>query len=104
VTELQHSQSVLPDRGGTVIALGVLSLLTGICGLPLGIVPWVMASRDLKAMRTGRMDSGGRRTTQAGKVLGIAGVLLSIPALLVMAGTARLPSTLNNARVIETTR
>ena len=104
ISELEPNQAVQPDRGGTVLALGALSLLTGLCGLPLGIVPWVVASRDLKAMRGGRMDNGGRRTTQAGKVLSIAGVARSIPALLVLGGTVATPKTLTHAHVVETTR
>ena len=102
--ELQSPQAAQPDRGGTVLTLGIVSLIAGLCGIPLGIAPWVMGSRDLKAMGTGRMDGDGRRVTQAGKVLGITGVALSVFALMILAGTVRTPKTLTNAHVVETSR
>ncbi len=59
-----------PHRGSAILVLGILSLLT--CA-PLGIIAWVMGSRDLAAMRQGRMDRSGEGITQAGQILGIIG-------------------------------
>ena len=56
-----------PHRGGAVLALGILGLLT--CFV-LGIIAWVMGKNDLREMDAARMDPSGRGTTQAGKILG----------------------------------
>jgi hypothetical protein len=65
-----------PHRGGTILALGILSLLFH-CA-PLGIVAWVMGGSDLAAMRRGEMDRAGEGTTQAGRVCGIIASALFI--------------------------
>ena len=60
-------------RGRTVLTWGIVSLVA--CG-PLGIVAWVMGSRDLREMEQGIMDPSGRGATRAGKVMGIFGSTL----------------------------
>ena len=50
-----------------------------VCG-PLGIVAWVMGSRDLKEMDAGTMDPAGRGTAQAGKICGIIATIMLILA------------------------
>ena len=65
---------VEPHRGGTILVLGILSLV--ICGL-LGPIAWIMGSIDLAKMRRGEMDNSGYGITQAGWILGIIGTILS---------------------------
>ena len=64
-----------PHRGGTVLAVGIVSLVTILMVCPLcgfiGISAWVMGRNDLREMREGRMDPAGRGSTQAGYVMGI---------------------------------
>jgi hypothetical protein len=79
-----------PHRGAIVLVLGILSTvfsaispcLYGVpalfIALPMGIVAWVLGSRDLKKMAAGTMDPDGRGMTQAGMICGIVGVVLSI--------------------------
>jgi hypothetical protein len=79
-----------PHRGRLVYQLGVASLVAGclslcptfglgaLVGLPLGVVVWVMANRDLALMGTGMMDPVGRPLTDTGRTYAIAGVLLSL--------------------------
>jgi ABC-type phosphate transport system permease subunit len=62
-----------PHRGGTVLTLGILSLV--LCQL-CGPFAWSMGARDLRLMQHGQMDPAGRSTTQAGMVCGIIGTCL----------------------------
>ena len=66
-----------PHRGGLILMLALLGW--AIC-FPFSIFAWTMGSSDLRAMGTGRMDSGGRGLTQVGMILGM------IQCILVMAG------------------
>jgi hypothetical protein len=65
-----------PHRGGTVLALGILSLIGALFLIPLGIVAWILGSKDLKAMDAGLRDPSGRTLTQVGYVFGIAATLV----------------------------
>jgi len=71
-------QALRPHRGGTVLALGILSLVVGLFLIPLGIVAWIMGSRDLKGMKRGEVDPAGRSLTRTGWVFGIAASVLSL--------------------------
>ncbi len=63
------------DRGGLILTFGILSLF--ICMI-FGVVAWVMANNDLRAMDAGRMDPAGRGLTQAGKACGMVSVILAL--------------------------
>lgn len=65
-----------PARGGLILALGIVSLFC--CGIVLGLVAFFMGSADLKAMAAGQMDPSGRGMTNAGRILGLIGVVLSV--------------------------
>ena len=83
-----------PHRGGLVLALGIISVVSGVAGvltlcclvfavfpllgMGLGIPAWVMGRRDLARMADGDMDDSGRGITQTGSVFGIIGTILSI--------------------------
>ena len=71
---------VQPHRGALLLTFGILSLV--ICFI-FGIVAWVMANADLKAMAEGRMDRSGEGLTKAGKILGIVSVALQIVGMVV---------------------
>jgi hypothetical protein len=64
-----------PHRGTLILVLGILGIV--MCGL-IGIPAWIMGNADLREMDAGRMDPSGRSTTNAGKICGIVGVILSI--------------------------
>jgi len=71
-----------PDRGATVLSLGVISLacLMITCypvGVILGLIAWLMGRADLNKMNRGAMDDNGRGMTQAGWICGILGTLLN---------------------------
>jgi H+/gluconate symporter-like permease len=63
-----------PHRGALLLTFGILGLV--ICVI-FGIVSWVMANADLRAMAEGRMDPSGEGLTKAGKILGIVSVALA---------------------------
>lgn len=62
-------------RGTLILVLGILSLVC--CG-PLGIAAWLMGNTDLKEMAAGTMDPTGQGMTNAGKICGIIGTVLTI--------------------------
>src|SRR5262245_6590693 len=66
----------LPHRGSAVLTLGILSLVTCVIGIILGIIAWVMGQSDLQEMRAGRMDPEGEGMTNAGRICGIIGTCL----------------------------
>jgi hypothetical protein len=44
--------------------------------VPIGILAWLMANRDLERMRDGRMDPRGKCQTQTGRTAAATGVIL----------------------------
>ena len=58
-----------------ILVFGILSFL--VC-LIFGIVAWVMANSDLRAMAQGQMDPLGEGMTKAGKILSIISIILTI--------------------------
>jgi hypothetical protein len=69
------------DRGGVVLALGILSWAVG-CPI-FGILAWVMGSSDLQEMRRGTMDARGHGLTEAGRWIGMLHALLALILLVV---------------------
>jgi predicted Zn finger-like uncharacterized protein len=85
----------LPHRGGTVLTLGIISVVsvvfdvllacccfpalwvTALVGLGTGIPAWMMGHSDLADMRTGAKDPSGRGSTQAGWICGMIGTILN---------------------------
>ena len=76
-----------PHRAGLILALGIISIVVGALGpclsglttliaLPLGITTWVLASRDLRKMRTREMDPAGMSQTNSGRICAIVGTSL----------------------------
>lgn len=76
-----------PNRGSTVMTLGLTSLMmfgigiacclaTTFIGAPLGVAAWLMGKTDLAKMNQGRMDAAGRQQTRSGQVLGLIGAVL----------------------------
>jgi hypothetical protein len=90
--EAQPAPGLAPERGALMLAMGILSLLVP----PLGIVTWLLARRDLREMREGRMDPWGRSLTAIGLALGIVGSALCVFVVLALLRFAcmesRLPS------------
>jgi hypothetical protein len=62
-------------RGGTVLTLGILSLV--VCAV-LGPVAWSMGSEELKRIDAGLTPPDGRGSAQGGQVCGIIGTVLLI--------------------------
>ena len=71
----QTGPGLRPHRGVLILVFGILSWV--ICVI-FGIVAWVMGNADMKAMDSGEMDPTGRGLTQAGKIVGMINVILSI--------------------------
>ncbi len=67
--------TVEQGRGSTILFFGILSII--LAGLFIGIPAWVMGSRDLKKIRSGRMSPAEKRATLTGMVFGIIGIFLN---------------------------
>jgi hypothetical protein len=70
-----------PHRGSLILVFGILSWL--LCFI-FGIVAWVMGNADLQKMDAGLMDPEGRGMTQAGKLIGMIHIIVSIVAIVFM--------------------
>jgi predicted Zn finger-like uncharacterized protein len=66
-----------PHRGGMILTFGVVSLVCGCLGIVCGPMAWVMGNADLEEIRAGRMDPEGEGLTNAGRICGIVGTILS---------------------------
>jgi Na+/proline symporter len=78
-----------PHRGPLILSLGNLSMIVGglslclfgagaILSIPIGILVWLMANRDLEYMRAGRMDPAGKVQTETGRTAAVAGIVLGL--------------------------
>ena len=71
---------VKPDRGGTVLLLGITGLVLScipILGWILGGIALGMGNTDLGEMARGRMSRAGEGATQGGKICGLIAVIVS---------------------------
>ncbi len=73
-------QSVAPHRGVLILVLGILGI---VCCFICGIIAWVMGNNDMREIDAGRMDPTGRGLTQAGKICGMVGVILSVVVIVI---------------------
>ncbi len=73
-------QSVAPHRGVLILILGILGI---VCCFICGIIAWVMGNNDMREIDAGRMDPTGRGLTQAGKICGMVGVILSVVVIVI---------------------
>jgi hypothetical protein len=84
----QVRQDALPHRAGLLGTLATASWLCGvssICllfpalvGLPLGVVTWLLARRELQDIEAGLVDPRGRERTAEAKRWAIGGTLLCL--------------------------
>jgi hypothetical protein len=75
----QHTR-VEPHRGGTILAIGIVSLFlfcAPAVGIALGVAAALMAHNDLAKMHDGFMDPSGEGQTRTGQVCGILGVVVT---------------------------
>src|SRR6185295_1709919 len=81
-----------PHRGGLILTFGIVSVVAPFtyCLAPLavvlGLVGWVMGSRDLRKMRANVMDERGHGSTQGGYICSIIGTVLGLLVSLVCVG------------------
>ena len=75
-------RSDVAHRGGTILALGIISLVVPCAAVICGPLAWIMGNSDLTAIRAGRMDPSGEGMVQAGRVLGIISTILMLGSIL----------------------
>lgn len=97
-----YQSNLQAHRGGIVLALGIVGMLSGlgglvscccclsllpdIVGLGTGIPAIVLGMTDLRKIRDGLMDPNGRGITMAGYVMGIVAVVLAALGIVMWAG------------------
>lgn len=74
---------LVPHRGAVILVLGILSFFVPCGGLVMAIIAWMLANTDLARMSNGEMDPEGRGLTQAGKILGIVNVALTVVGVVI---------------------
>jgi hypothetical protein len=84
--DLPRRRRYVPHRGGTILTLGLVGLITcflicPLCGL-IGIAAVTMGQHDLREIREGRMDPAGHGQTQAGFIVGIIGIGFGVLSVL----------------------
>ena len=75
------AQNLKPHRGTLILILGILGIVC--CGIFTAIPAWIMGSSDLKEMDAGTMDPAGRGNTNAGKICGMIGCILTVVGIVV---------------------
>lgn len=70
-----------------ILILGILSIV--VCG-PLGIAAWVMGNNALKELDQGFGDPNSRGLINAGRILGMIGVVLTVIACIAWAALGAL--------------
>lgn len=88
-------QTQRPDRGPTILLLGIsgiicsaLSLCCGlfsVAGLGLGAAAWILGRRELLAIDTGEATSIGRADARKGMICGTIATILAALLLLLQA-------------------
>jgi hypothetical protein len=79
-----HRANLLLRLGRASVIFGVLTFLLcfpGLLGVCLGFTVLVLAQRDLRMMRHGRMDLGGQQNTKKALTLGKIGLYISLIGL-----------------------
>ena len=79
----QPSQPMQPMQPHRAVLILVFSILSWVVCVIFGIVAWVLANSDLRAMEEGRMDPTGEGMTKAGKIVAMISVIVSIIGIIV---------------------
>ncbi len=77
----QYPRWIFPSRAGTVLTLGILSLV--VCSA-IGPIAWAMGNEEMRRMDMGQTPADQRGTVVAGRVCGIIGSCLLMFAGLMM--------------------
>jgi hypothetical protein len=78
----QRRGMLRPDRGGMILAFGILTIMAPcFLGLIFGPLAWFMGSADLAAIDSGEMNPANRGLVQAGRIIGGIGFLLQVFSL-----------------------
>jgi hypothetical protein len=79
----QRRRTQRPDRGGMILAFGILTIMAPcFLGLIFGPMAWFMGTADLAAIDSGEMNPSNRGLVQAGRIIGGIGLLLQVLSLI----------------------
>jgi hypothetical protein len=77
----QMASYMYPNRGGTVLVLGILSLV--VCAI-MGPIAWSMGNEEIRRIDAGQAPPDGRGNANAGKICGIISSVLMIGMVVLM--------------------
>ena len=78
-----HRTFTMAPRGGTILTLGILSLV--LCSV-MGPVAWSMGNEELRRIDAGHVDPLTRGSVAAGRVCGMIATILMAVSLVVVGG------------------
>lgn len=61
------------SQASTALVLGIVGI---VCCLPLAIVAWIMANKELEGITSGRRNPQNEGTAKAARIVGIIGTVL----------------------------
>lgn len=96
--------AVRRHQGVYLLGLGIISVFAAFFMVPLGVMAWIRARRDLREMEAGRMDEAGRDLTRLARVLGIISTLIVAFWLLVLVASLSMRPLLEIRHVVEVSR
>ncbi|HEX6887556.1 MAG TPA: hypothetical protein VF143_05560 [Candidatus Nanopelagicales bacterium] len=70
-----------PHRGAVVLGLAIAGIL---CCSPLAFVAFFLGRTDLAEIDAGRMDPTGRSLTNAGKIIGLIGMVVFVLQIVIL--------------------
>jgi len=78
----QYQQFQFPPRSGTILTLGILSLV--LCSI-MGPIAWSMGTEELRRIDMGLTNPMGRGSVSAGRVCGIIATVFMILGVVIFA-------------------
>ena len=91
-------------QGVYLLGMGIISVFLAFVMVPLGVITWMRAHRDLGQMNAGDMDEAGRDLTRLARLLGIIATAIFAFWAVVMVVSLTVPNELHGTRVIEAGR
>lgn len=76
-----YPQYIFPPRSGTILTLGILSLV--VCAI-CGPIAWSMGNEEIRRIEAGQTPPDGMGSVTAGRTCGIIGTVVMIVSFMVM--------------------
>ena len=88
-----------PHQGVFLLGLSLIGVVLAFMGMPLGILVWYRANKDISAMNSGVMDPAGRDLTRLARLIGIQTIPLAALVAFVLVVTLTVPDHLYSGTI-----